>query len=479
MKWRFGLLSILLAGLCGCFPTIQAPTVIPVSDLAPSASSGTIAREPVFTVVIDRFRDERSNRSILGQYDNLGKGGFAGTVTITADRDITEVFEDLVKKSLQRRGIQQGPSPFILRGFIKKANVGASPDSQIIKAEVFLELAIINSNTGAYLWKKSYLGSANGVDPKLTLAHSFQDLANIVDQDDSLLVLRQIFLASGGKLPEVSMVSPYAQAMALKQPVSDVDELPAVKLKSNKNAYAVIIGIEQYRQRLPAADFATHDAQIVAEYLLKVMGYPAENVVILLNDKASKSDFDKYLGRWLSNNVEKDSSVFIYYSGHGAPNPNTGDAYLVPYDGDPSFIDDTGYSLQRLYKQLGKLPSKEIIVALDSCFSGAGGRSVLAKGARPLVMTSPSALFIPGNVTVMAAASSSQISSTYQEKSHGLFTYFMLKGIKEGDVVKPNGTIAVSDLFTYVKPQVERIARKQYNNVQTPQLMEHKALRKD
>lgn len=356
MKWRWGLLSILLAVFCGCFPTIQAPTVIPVSDLAPPASGGVVAREPVFTVVMDRFRDERSNRSILGQYDNLGKGGFAGTVTITSDRDITEVFEDLVKKSLNRRGIHQGPSPFILRGFIRKANVGASPDSQIIKAEVFLELAIINSNTGAYLWKKSYLGSASGVDPKLTLAHAFQDLAHVVDQDDSLLVLRQIFLASGGKLPDISTGSPYAQTMTVKQPVSDVDELPAVKSKPNKNAYAVIIGIEQYRQKLPAADFATHDAQIMAEYLIKVMGYPAENVIILLNDKASKSDFDKYLGRWLSNNVEKDSTVFIYYSGHGAPNPNTGDAYLVPYDGDPSFIDDTGYSLQRLYEQLGRLP---------------------------------------------------------------------------------------------------------------------------
>lgn len=473
MQWRFGFLPILLALICGCFATVQAPTVIPVSDLTPSAG-GVMAKEPVYTVVIDRFRDERSNRSILGQYDHLGKGGFAGTVTITSDRDITEVFEDLVKKSLRRRGIHQGPSPFILKGVIRKANVGASPDSQVIKAEVFLELTMINTNTGAYLWRKTYLGSAGGVDPKLTLAHAFQDLANVVDQDDSLLVLRQAFLAAGGKLPEAAAASAASLWAARKETISDVDELPSARSKPNKNAYAVVIGIEQYRQKLPAADFAAHDAQIVAEYLLKVMGYPAENVVVLLNDRATRSDFDKHVGRWLSNNVEKDSTVFIYYSGHGAPNPNTGDAYLVPYDGDPSFIEDTGYSLQRLYEQLGRLPAKEIIVVLDSCFSGAGGRSVLAKGARPLVMSRQNALIIPHNVTVMAAAAINQISSTYQEKSHGLFTYFMLKGIKDGNVVKQNGAIAVSDLFTFVKPQVERIARKQYNNTQTPQLIGHK-----
>jgi len=200
------------------------------------------------------------------------------------------------------------------------------------------------------------------------------------------------------------------------------------------------------------------------------MGYPDENVVTLINDRALKSDMEKYFEKWLWNNVEKDGSVFIYYSGHGAPNPKTGDAYLVPYDGDPSFIDQTGYSLKRLYDNLGKLQAKEIIVALDSCFSGAGGRSVIAKGARPLVMTMES-LAIPSKVAVLSASSGEQISSTYEEKGHGLFTYFMLKGIKgEGDT-NGDGKVEIGELFEYIKPQVERIARKTYNNEQSPQLI--------
>lgn len=150
---------------------------------------------------------------------------------------------------------------------------------------------------------------------------------------------------------------------------SDVDDLPSKKATANKNAYAIVIGIERYRQKLPKADFATADAKTMTEYLTKVMGYQEENVVTLTNDHAAKSDFEKYFEKWLPNNVEKDGSVFIYYSGHGAPNVKTGDAFLVPYDGDPSFIDQTGYSLKRLYESLGKLQAKEIIVALDSCFS--------------------------------------------------------------------------------------------------------------
>ncbi len=181
-----------------------------------------------------------------------------------------------------------------MKGAVKKVNVGATPDSQTLRAETFLELTIINSNTGAYLWRKSFLGTATGVDPKITLAHAFQDLAISVDQDDSIVSLKKVFLASGGKLPEIASIA------ATQEPVSDVDELPAKKTKPNKNAYAIVIGIEQYRQRLPRADFAAHDARTVTEYLSKVLGYPEENIVTLLNDKASKSDFDKYLGRWLS-----------------------------------------------------------------------------------------------------------------------------------------------------------------------------------
>jgi len=77
-------------------------------------------------------------------------------------------------------------------------------------------------------------------------------------------------------------------------------------------------------------------------------------------------------------------------------------------------------------------------------------------------------------MTVLSASSGDQTSSTYDEKGHGLFTYFMLKGIKNEDVVRPDGSIKMDELFGYLKPQVERIARKQYNNEQSPQLIEAK-----
>ncbi|HYM36778.1 MAG TPA: hypothetical protein VES96_00085, partial [Nitrospiraceae bacterium] len=44
---------------------------------------------------------------------------------------------------------------------------------------------------------------------------------------------------------------------------SDVDRVPETKTPPRKNAYAVVVGVEQYRQKLPKADYAAHDAQVM------------------------------------------------------------------------------------------------------------------------------------------------------------------------------------------------------------------------
>ena len=243
---------------------------------------------------------------------------------------------------------------------------------------------------------------------------------------------------------------------------SDIDELPSASA-SNAHSHAIVIGVENYREKLPSADFAAADARLAAKYYKRVLGVPEENVALLINDKAAKSDFEKYFERWLPNRVEAGDTVYIYYSGHGAPNPKTGEAYLVPYDADPTYIEQTGYPIAKLYRDLSKLPAKKVVVAMDSCFSGAGGRSVIARGARPLVTLKTSD--VPENLTVLTAAAGDQISTSYDDKGHGLFTYFFLKGLKEKG---PN----LQAVYDYLKPEVSKVARREYNADQTPQWQE-------
>ena len=120
----------------------------------------------------------------------------------------------------------------------------------------------------------------------------------------------------------------------------------------------------------------------------------------------------KYLEEWLPRNAKPTSTVFFYYSGHGAPDPETGKAYLVPWDGDPQFLKSTAYPLENLYASLRKLKARRVVVALDACFSGAGGRSVLAKGVRPLVTKVDTGESKAGGIVIFSASGGDQITAS-------------------------------------------------------------------
>lgn len=282
---------------------------------------------------------------------------------------------------------------------------------------------------------------------------------------------RSLGLELGGAAPSVEVVAIQGRSEAPPRPADpdaeDIDAPPTASTPRDPEAYAVVIGIEKYRD-VPPVDFAARDAQAMHGYLTRSMGFDPKNVVLLQNERATGKDFDKYLGTWLKNRVTVKSRVFVFYAGHGAPNPKTGEGYLIPFEGDPNYTEDTAYPIKRLYDSLARLPSQDVTVALDACFSGAGGRSVLAKGARPLVNVAKT-VSTGGNTMVLSAASSDQISASYQEGRHGLLTYFLLKGLRGGADSDKDGRVTTSELFGYVRPAVEREARLQ-NIEQTPTL---------
>lgn len=248
---------------------------------------------------------------------------------------------------------------------------------------------------------------------------------------------------------------------------SDVDQFPGKRVASRPDDYALVVGIGAY-QSLPSADFGERDAETVRRYLIG-LGVPEENVIVLTGARATLTGMAKYLEEWLPRNATSQSRVFFYYSGHGAPDPAKGDAYLVPWDGDPTFLKSSAYPVARVYQQLAALKAKEILVALDACFSGAGGRSVIAKGARPLVTVAEAKAPGDPRFAILSASSGEEIAGSLEEQSHGLFTYHLLKGLGgEADADK-DGHVSAQELHAFVRSGVARGARRQ-NREQTPQL---------
>jgi hypothetical protein len=237
--------------------------------------------------------------------------------------------------------------------------------------------------------------------------------------------------------------------------------------------FALIVGVESYRAQLPKADYGEDDARGVKDYLT-ALGVPERNIILLTGQGASRSDMTKYLDEWLPGNVSADSRVYFYFSGHGAPDASSGAAYLIPWDGDPAFVKSTGYSVSDLYAKLEALPAKESVVMLDACFTGSGGRSVLAPGSRPLVAAQEE-VPRPGKVRVLAAAGSKEIAGSLDLRRHGLFTYFLLRGLGGDADADKNGSLTLSELHGFVREGVSGSARRA-NRDQTPRLLGDGAL---
>ncbi len=254
-----------------------------------------------------------------------------------------------------------------------------------------------------------------------------------------------------------------AAAVSAAPPSSEVDRVPSFEIQARPDDIAVVIGVERYRG-VPAAEFAAADARVMRDYLV-AMGYPSRNVEFLSDDHATAADVTRALERWLPDRVKPNSRVVVYFSGHGAPDPVSGQAYLVPWDGNPDDLSDTAYSLKRLEDGLAKLPAAQVVVILDACFSGRDpkGRSLIAAGARPLVLTAPEPAPPSPKVALMTAARRSQISASNPDYRHGLFTYHLLKAVREGKKSLP-------DLYAALKPRVEDDAKAR-GVEQSPQLV--------
>jgi len=287
----------------------------------------------------------------------------------------------------------------------------------------------------------------------------------INEERDRFSVQPEIKLALNEESPELRVVKVEARETPTPriENTENIDSPPVLsdeqKIMGDKDI-AVVIGIERYR-KLPRAEYAYNDAKIVKTYL-KSLGFAERNIKFLSDEEATLSGINSSIGTWLPNRIKKESRVFIYYSGHGSPDPVSGEAYLMPHDGDPNYLRDTGYSLKKLYESLGKLDAAEIAVVMDACFSGSGGRSVLAKGARPAVVVIEDPVLASKNIAVLSSTQGTQISTSFAEKEHGLFTYYFLKAIKDGKK-------DLAEIYDYIRPLVEDDAREQ-NVEQSPSL---------
>ena len=230
--------------------------------------------------------------------------------------------------------------------------------------------------------------------------------------------------------------------------------------------YALIIGNEDYssRQRGLGAEvdvaFAVNDAKIFKEYCVNTLGVEEKNVFLLTNATAGEMHQRIELVTQILSRLGSKGELIFYYAGHGFPDENTKEPYLIPVDVTATNL-SAAIKLNDVYKKFSQTGSKRITVFLDACFTGGGRESGLlaARG----VKVRPREEIVSGNMVIFAATSEDQSALPYKDKQHGMFTYFLLKKLQE-----TKGDVSYGALEEFIRNNVSIESLKINNKAQDP-----------
>jgi uncharacterized caspase-like protein len=111
-----------------------------------------------------------------------------------------------------------------------------------------------------------------------------------------------------------------------------------------------------------------------------------------------------------------------------------------------------------------------VTLFVDACYSGqARSGETLVASARPVVLKTETRLF-PETFTVMSASQADQISSSSPDLKHGIFSYYLMKGMEGAADENKDGKITLGEMQAYLVENVGRQAGAM-SRKQEPQLI--------
>lgn len=249
---------------------------------------------------------------------------------------------------------------------------------------------------------------------------------------------------------------------------SDIDKNIPENRKENDDLYVLIIGNEDYHSYQKDLNsevdvaYAANDARTFYEYSLKTLGALEKNIEILENATAGQMNtmITKY--NTLTQYMGEDAEFVFYYAGHGLPDEVTKEPYLIPVDVSGNNLENA-IKLNDVYHKLTEYPTRKVTVILDACFSGgARNKGLLATRG---IKVEPEKGELQGNIVVFSSSSGNQSSSAYDDKFHGLFTYYFLKKLQETE-----GNVSYKEMEDYLKSTVKKESLLINDKIQTPNL---------
>ena len=243
--------------------------------------------------------------------------------------------------------------------------------------------------------------------------------------------------------------------------VKKLEPLDPSKLKeeTNNHTVALIFGIENYNQS-PKATYANLDAKYFAEYAKKGFGIKQQNIKLLIDKDANLISSLGILEKWLPGKIKSgQTELIIFFAGHGLASNDGKELFLLSQDSDPDLLKRTALSRSEIFDTITKLKPKSVTMFFDTCYSGVSrDEETLLASARPVRIVAGEQDGIPDNFTIFSASKLDQISSGLKEAKHGIFSYYLMKGLEGNADSNNDKKITNGELLAYMDENVSQKA---------------------
>jgi hypothetical protein len=243
--------------------------------------------------------------------------------------------------------------------------------------------------------------------------------------------------------------------------------------KPSREQWAVVIGVGHYSNAaIPQLHYTVADAELVQQVLVSQGGFKKDNV-LLITDKTERKptlrDLKWALGTFLARSAKKDDLIVIFFAGHGAPEVDPRGAesdglakYLVPSDADPNDLYSTALPMDEFQTIFDRIEAERVVVFVDACYSGAaGGRTFASKRTRAARVDEVflDRLTRSKGRAILTASRGSEVSLEVPELGHGLFTHYLVQGLRGAADLDRDGIVSLQELYQYLEQQVSQKSR--------------------
>lgn len=249
---------------------------------------------------------------------------------------------------------------------------------------------------------------------------------------------------------------------------------------SKPNLYALVIGINTYKNQSISLTYAVPDATAFAGTLKKIASPLFEKAdirTLVTPETTTKEAITKAFEE--VRQLVKPNDLFIFYNAsHGTVEVvNNEEQYFLLTSNvrllSSQHISKDALSHKDLVQLIGSIPAQKKFVILDTCNAGKGGKEIqiaLLQQTRGLTDATAVKLLqrAVGSSVFSASADSQQALEGY--KGHGLFTYVLLEGMQGKADFKKDGFITVRGLALHTEERVMTLSEEIFKRQQNPMI---------